>query len=113
MLVLQKALKFRKKCQVIKLDIGAQICFQSKQWLSIMLYGLIDIRRDPRALASGLSHVQVDKHGINILYHLLPLVNVQSSNHHAEHGLISNIFLIFRPKQTRLLDFIHRNLALH
>ena len=25
---------------------------------------------NPRALASGLSYVQVDKHGINILYHL-------------------------------------------
>ena len=24
---------------------------------------------DPRALASGLSYVQVDKHGISILYH--------------------------------------------
>ena len=26
---------------------------------------------NPRALASGLSYVQVDKHGITILYHLL------------------------------------------
>ena len=25
---------------------------------------------DPRALASGLSYVQVEKHGITILYHL-------------------------------------------
>ena len=25
---------------------------------------------NPRALASGLSYVQVDKHGITILYHL-------------------------------------------
>ena len=25
---------------------------------------------NPRALASGLSYTQVDKHGINILYHL-------------------------------------------
>ena len=25
---------------------------------------------NPRALASGLSYVQVDKYGINILYHL-------------------------------------------
>ena len=25
---------------------------------------------DPRALASGLSYVQVDKHGMTILYHL-------------------------------------------
>ena len=28
-------------------------------------------RDNPRALASGLSYVQVDKHGITILYHTL------------------------------------------
>ena len=33
--------------------------------------GCPPVRRDnPRALASGLSYVQVDKHGITILYHL-------------------------------------------
>ena len=33
--------------------------------------GCPPVRRDnPRALASGLSCVQVDKHGITILYHL-------------------------------------------
>ena len=33
--------------------------------------GCPPVRGDnPRALASGLSHVQVDKHGITILYHL-------------------------------------------
>ena len=33
--------------------------------------GCPSVRRDnPRALASGLSYVQVDKHGITILYHL-------------------------------------------
>ena len=26
---------------------------------------------NPRALASGLSYIQVDKHGITIIYHLL------------------------------------------
>ena len=32
--------------------------------------GCPPVRRDnPRALASGLSYVQVDKHGITILYH--------------------------------------------
>ena len=32
--------------------------------------GCPPVRGDtPRALASGLSHVQVDKHGITILYH--------------------------------------------
>ena len=34
--------------------------------------GCPPVRGDnPRALASGLSYVQVDKHGIAILYHLL------------------------------------------
>ena len=33
--------------------------------------GCLPVRGDnPRALASGLSYVQVDKHGITILYHL-------------------------------------------
>ena len=33
--------------------------------------GCPPVRRDnPRALASGLSYVQVDRHGITILYHL-------------------------------------------
>ena len=33
--------------------------------------GCPPVRGDnPRALASGLSYVQVDKHGITILYHL-------------------------------------------
>ena len=33
--------------------------------------GCRPVRGDnPRALASGLSYVQVDKHGISILYHL-------------------------------------------
>ena len=33
--------------------------------------GCPSVRGDnPRALASGLSYVQVDKHGITILYHL-------------------------------------------
>ena len=33
--------------------------------------GCLPVRGDnPQALASGLSYVQVDKHGITILYHL-------------------------------------------
>ena len=33
--------------------------------------GCPPVRGDnPRALASGLSYIQVDKHGITILYHL-------------------------------------------
>ena len=36
--------------------------------------GCLPVRGDnPRALASGLSYVQVDKHGITILYHLHPM----------------------------------------
>ena len=39
--------------------------------------GCPPVRGDnPRALASGLSYVQVDKHGITILYHL----------HHCRHA---------------------------
>ena len=35
------------------------------------IMGCLPVRGDnPRALASGLSNVQVDKHGITILYHL-------------------------------------------
>ena len=35
--------------------------------------GCPPVRGDnPQALASGLSYVQVDKHGITILYHLHP-----------------------------------------
>ena len=43
-------------------------------WLNIInssTMGCPPVRGDnPRALASGLSYVQVDKHGITILYHL-------------------------------------------
>ena len=41
-------------------------------WLSnCYTMGCPPVRGDnPRALASGLSYVQVDKHGIIILYHL-------------------------------------------
>ena len=36
-----------------------------------MFLGCPPVREDnPRALASGLSYVQVDKHGITIVYHL-------------------------------------------
>ena len=42
------------------------------QWLgNSYSMGCPPVRGDnPRALASGLSYVQVDKHGITILYHL-------------------------------------------
>ena len=39
--------------------------------------GCPPVRRDnPRALASGLTYVQVDKHGIPILYHRHQLVDL-------------------------------------
>ena len=43
--------------------------FKVLQWSNTM--GCLPVRRaNPRALASGLSYVQVNKHGITILYHL-------------------------------------------
>ena len=61
-----------------------QVCLQDLNWLqylvSYCLYyvlsnsytmGCLPVRGDnPRALASGLSYVQVDNYGITILYHL-------------------------------------------
>ena len=41
---------------------------------------------NPRALASGLSYVQVDKHGITILYHLHQCRPCTSSDIHAKVG---------------------------
>ena len=50
------------------------ICVRNpaKRWVCISYtMGCPPVRGDnPRALASGLSYVQVDKHGITILYHL-------------------------------------------
>ena len=40
----------------------------------------------PRALASGLSYVQVDKHGIAILYHLHQCSLAQHKIVHAKVG---------------------------
>ena len=47
-------------------------CNLMRQWLSnSYTMGGPPVRGDnPRALASKLSYVQVDKHGITILYHL-------------------------------------------
>ena len=43
--------------------------------------GCPHVRGDnPRALASGLSNVQVDKHGITILYHLVQCIPCTSRN---------------------------------
>ena len=50
---------------------GHQSCGSCKEGLSSSYtMGCPPVRGDnPRALASGLSYVQVDKHGITILYH--------------------------------------------
>ena len=49
--------------------------------------GCPSVRRDnPRALASGLSYVQVDKHGITILCHLHQCIPCTSSAFHAKAG---------------------------
>ena len=49
--------------------------------------GCPPVRGDnPRALASGLSYVQVDKHGITILYHPHQLDLAHHEIFHAEVG---------------------------
>ena len=54
---------------------------------------------NPRALASGLSYVQVDKHGITILYHL----HQCGPSHHkilcAKVGKGGIIHIITAPKE--------------
>ena len=51
---------------------GDTMVFQNRtEMLYLLRMGCPPVRGDnPRALASGLSYVQVDKHGITILYHL-------------------------------------------
>ena len=47
------------------------VCFIMHDICNSYTMGCPPVRGDnPRALASGLSYVQVDKHGITILYHL-------------------------------------------
>ena len=49
--------------------------------------GCPPVRGDnPRAIASGLSYVQVDKHGITILYHLYQYRHCTSQDIHAKVG---------------------------
>ena len=64
--------------QIVESDLGSN-CFQSyqqttqagKNLSNSYTMGCPPVRGDnPRALASGLSYVQLDKHGITILYHL-------------------------------------------
>ena len=49
---------------------------------------------NPRALASGLSYVQVDKHGITIFFTTYISVDLA---HHAKGGIINEIRLIKSP----------------
>ena len=47
------------------------LCLQTGLQVDSYTMGCPPVRGDnPRALASGLSYVQVDKHAITILYHL-------------------------------------------
>ena len=67
-------------CTLVLMFMSRSIIFQScrEYFLSCFWFicnsctiGCPPVRGDnPRALASGLSYVQVDKHGITILYHL-------------------------------------------
>ena len=51
--------------------IDSQICCIKTHLCNSYTMDCSPVRGDnPRALASGLSYVQVDKHGITILYHL-------------------------------------------
>ena len=43
---------------------------------------------NPQALASGLSYVQVDKHGITILYHLVTYISVNLAYHELFHARV-------------------------
>ena len=59
----------------ISVDLAHQVIFHAKFGKggisNSYTMGCPPVRGDnPRALASGLSYVQVDKHGITILYHL-------------------------------------------
>ena len=50
---------------------GSQALYPGTRISNSYTMGCPPVRGDnPRALASGLSYVQVDKHGIAILYHL-------------------------------------------
>ena len=55
---------------MFKHGLGRKVSTQTKTSNSYTI-GCPPVRGDnPRALASGLSYVQVDKHGITILYYL-------------------------------------------
>ena len=55
-----------------KVRLHSVLCMSEKHCLcNSYTMGCPHVRGDnPRALAGGLSYVQVDKHGITILYHL-------------------------------------------
>ena len=57
---------------LMKLSDAIRLYHRTISWISnSYTMGCPPVREDnPRALASELSYVQVDKHGITILYHL-------------------------------------------
>ena len=68
--------------------------------------GCPPVRGDnPRALASGLSYVQVDKHGITILYHLHQCRPSHHEMFRAKVGMGGNFFL------TDKRNFFHHKLG--
>ena len=64
-----------------------RICIYLRQIRYSYTMGCPPVRGDnPRALASGLSYVQVDKHSITILYHLHQCRPCKPSDNHAKVG---------------------------
>ena len=73
-LFIKKSFKVFSTCWAVKQKIMSMqrscSCYFSSLSNSYTM-ACLSVRGDnPRALASGLSYVQVDKHGITILYHL-------------------------------------------
>ena len=60
----------------------------NQKWLgNSYTMGCPPVRVDnPRALASGLSYVQVDKHGVTVLYHIHQCRPCTSRDIHAKVG---------------------------
>ena len=56
---------------ILLMQHGCFCFFVIGQLRNSYIMGCPPVREDnPRALASGLSYVQLDKHGVTILYHL-------------------------------------------
>ena len=59
-----------RSVHVTLLVFSLHLYFKASRLRNSYTMGCPSVRGDnPRALASGLSYVQVDKHGITILYH--------------------------------------------